>query len=200
MKSFSPLPAIALLCLVHCTFTYSQNNKHVWDAGIRIASEMHNLQNSIPVNGRTPFFGEKGILAGFYGTYYFKNRWSLRGEFNYQQIAVANQNVIYSNGAYYAIEPNQLAFNSMSFVLAPRYRVLPWLDLELALEARKQFNNQRNLDSPIVWAGAAVHLGNFELNLRYAPSYEPRSAYGTGGHANNFQLGISAPLFQGKKR
>lgn len=199
MKLSSHFPAIALLCLASPTIVFSQTKKPLWDAGIRVASEMHNTPNALPLNGSTPLFAEKGILAGFYATRYFRNRWSIRGELNFQQISGSSENIVYHLGAFYAAGANQIAYNSTSLVIAPRYRVLPWLDLELALEARKAWNAPRNLDSPMIWAGAAVHVGNFEINLRYAPGYQPASIYGRGGRTNNFQLGLSTPLFRGKR-
>jgi hypothetical protein len=73
------------------------------------------------------------------------------------------------------------------------------IDLEIGLEARKSFTNRASsFSQSALWAGLALHLGKVELNFRFSPGYQKKTAYAQGGWFGQMQIGISIPLF--KKR
>lgn len=187
MKIVKWLVAAALLWLTGVCPVFSQAEQPKWDYGVKIGS----TGNLLKVNNRIAgdsWYSEKGFSAGVYATRYFNPKWSLRGELLYNRIQGYGKDM----------------GNSVSFILAPRYRVTSWLDLELGIEARKEVGPNR-LYSGInpqayVWGGAAVHLGRFEINLRYAPGFTPKSAFSYGAWQHGLQFGISTRLFQTKEK
>jgi hypothetical protein len=127
--------------------------------------------------------GSFKLNGGVFATRHLKDRWSIRGELGVSPFAGFNNKTqtLLSAGVF------------------PRYRFNRIIDLELGLEARKSFSsNAPNYLQTRLWLGAAIHLGKVELNLRFAPGYQRKSAFSNGGWFNSFQLGISIPLF--KKR
>lgn len=185
MKIVKWLVAAAMLWLTGVCPVFSQAVQPKWDYGVKIGSTGDFLKVNNPTSGDS-WFNEKGLSAGLYATRYFNPKWSLRSELLYNRTQDAGNNLN----------------NSISLILAPRYRVASWLDLELGIEARKQVGSNNYFSSSYprgyVWGGAAVHLGRFEVNLRYTPSYLPKSVISRGGWRHGLQFGISTRLFQSK--
>lgn len=188
----------AVVCPVSAQETFSK-----WETGIK-AGLMSDLTTS-----RSPYTGSRwanntAFTVGGYATRFFNPKWSLRGELLYNRNGNAGQPIHYisTNGhAFYRVGGLQ---QSVSLILAPRYRVNSWLDLELATEARVPVGPASPFEStrPLLlnaWAGAALHLGRFEVNVRYAPGYKPQNEYGRSAWTHGLQLGLSTRLFQSKK-
>jgi Outer membrane protein beta-barrel domain len=193
--------ATALVLFASQTFAFSQNpaNKK-WDIGFKTGVEINNSPNSgvrIVNAGGTiyyePIGGRKNTFAanfGVYATRYISNRWSLRTEFN-----IANNQYSFKSGN----TDVRIDQSYVSLGLFPRYRINKMFDLEMGLEARKPLKYQYpGHATSTMWIGTAVHLGKVELNLRYAPGFQPNSKYSSGGVSHQIQVGMSVPLFSKK--
>jgi hypothetical protein len=186
---YSKLFATVLGLFASLTFVCAQNPNKQWEFGGRVATDYSAFYYKSYIN---PHYQRNFSLnAGAYATRFLNNRWSLRGE-----LAVGSE-AAYNNNNY--------SYNYLSAALFPRYRMNRWLDLEFGLEARKYLSpiiingisdHYRDKNGARLWGGAALHLGKIELNLRYAPGYQPNTPFVRGGWNHTIQTGISIPLFR----
>jgi hypothetical protein len=173
-----------ILCLfISQTFVFSQTTMPdtKWEVGLKSGFDYSLFRKTTWKESVQS--GSFNFNGSIYGTRYFNNRWSIRGELG--------------------VAPDRFSVDKPKAMLTagvfPRYRLNRLIDLELGYEMRKSFvTSVPNFSQSVLWAGAAIHLGKVELNLRFAPGYQRKSAFSNGGWFNSFQLGISIPLF--KKR
>ena len=108
---------------------------------------------------------------GAFATRNFNQRWSLRTELS----AIAGPKSALSVGVY------------------PRYHLTKWLGLEAGIEARNLFDVGEKNQSK-VWLGTALSWKGMEFNIRYSPSFVPKTAYLQQNWQHSFQVGLSLNL------
>jgi hypothetical protein len=185
--------AAALLSLVFLMSLGAQNLPSKWQFGVKAGFRMQMLPLGGGQGGDNYLVAREGMHGGVFATRQLNAKWSLRGEIEYGR----------STNRYGE------AYSRLTYVLAPRYQVNSWLALEAGLEARQPglttswvISRPRPMERANVsaFAGVAMKLGTGELNLRYAPGYQPNSPVSRGGWTHGIQVGISAPLFQSKQK
>ncbi|MBN8678583.1 MAG: hypothetical protein J0M29_10185 [Chitinophagales bacterium] len=110
---------------------------------------------------------------GGFLTRQLNDRWSLRSEMTYFKRTYGS--------------------TALGVGLFPRYRVLPWLQLEAGVEARQTLSGRDGNDSRL-WLGAVVGRNGTELSFRYAPGYTQGVGPLKGAFMGTTQVTLSVPL------
>ncbi|MBL7808022.1 MAG: hypothetical protein JNN28_09420 [Saprospiraceae bacterium] len=121
----------------------------------------------------TQFFPYNEVSLGGYATRRLNNRWSLRSEL--------------------LIHRKNYGSTALSVGLFPRYRVLPWLQLEAGVEARQTLSGADANESKF-WLGAAFGRKDLEFNIRFAPGFIPGKNGEKASFMSTTQVGVSLPL------
>lgn len=139
-------------------------NPNKYSGSINVYGQESSFANSL-------FDAYSEISLGGYATRRLNNRWSLRSELLFHR--------------------KNYGSTALSVGLFPRYRVLPWLQLEAGVEARQTLSGADANESKF-WLGAAFGRKDLEFNIRFAPGFIP------GKNGNSFmrttQVGVSLPL------
>jgi hypothetical protein len=128
-------------------------------------------QGSSFSNGQFEPFNE--LSLGGYATRRLNDRWSLRSEL--------------------LVHSKSYGSTALSVGLFPRYRILPWLQLEAGVEARQTLNGTDANESRF-WLGAAFGKKDLAFNIRFAPGFTPGANGKKGTLMSTVQIGVSLPL------
>lgn len=146
-----------------------------WEFGLRSGLGF-NMSHFKEVGNTTYLYPDGQITGanylGGFATRNFNRRWSLRTELS-------------------AVRGTEET--ALSLGIYPRYHLTKWLGLEAGLEARNMLDIGEKNQSKL-WLGTALSWKGMELNLRYSPSFMPKTNFLQQNWQHSFQVGLSLNL------